>query len=114
MQRIADVSGQLTPAVGYLRRYRSMTSYQLAQAEEQLAAMAERQGFVLRKVFVEQLQTDPAAFDALIRMVKRRKIPTVIVPTQVHLSAVGSGETKTERLHRETGAHALAASGSRP
>jgi hypothetical protein len=114
MQRIADMTGHSTPAVGYLRQYRSMTCYQLAQAEEQLAVLAGRQGFVLRKVFVERLETDPAAFNALIKMVKRRRIPAVVVPTQAHLSAVGSGETKTQRLHRETGAHALAASGSSP
>ena len=105
------MNGDLSPAVGYLRQYRSMTSHQLLQAEEQLKALAGRRGFFLCKVFVEQLHTDPAAFDALIRLVKRRRVPAVIVPNQAHLSAVGSGETKSHRLHRETRAHALTASG---
>jgi hypothetical protein len=110
----SDVTGQLAPAAGYLRQYRSMTRYQLAQAEKQLAAFAGQQGFLLSKVFVEQLHTDPAAFEALIRSVRRRKIAVVIVPTTAHLSAVGCGETKLQRLHRETGAQALAATGSPP
>jgi hypothetical protein len=101
-------------AVGYLRQYPSMTCYQLAQAEEQLAAFAGQHGFVLRKVFVEQLHTDPAAFNALVKMVQRRKIPTVIVPTQAHLSAVGSYQTKAQRLHRETSSYALAANRTSP
>jgi hypothetical protein len=100
--------------VGYLRQYQSMTRYQLEQAEEQLAALAGQQGLVLRKVFVEQLATDPKAFDALVKMVKRRAIPVVIVLRQAHLSAVGRAETKAQRLHRQTSAHALAAHGSVP
>jgi hypothetical protein len=103
-----------TLAVGYLRQYRSMTCDQLARAHEQLAAFADREGVVLCKVFVEHLRTDPAAFDALIRSVKRRGIAAVIVPTEAHLSAVGSDQTKLERLHRETSARAMAADGSIP
>lgn len=106
------MSASGTPAVGYLRHYQSMTRYHLAQTEEQIAALAGEQGLDLRKVFVERMATDPAAFDALIKMVKRRKITAVIVPTQAQLSAVGSSETKIERLHRETGAHAVTATGS--
>ncbi|TCC56162.1 hypothetical protein E0H73_33965 [Kribbella pittospori] len=102
----------LTPAVGYLRHYRSMTRDQLVQAEERLATLAGQQGFFLQKVFVEHLHTDPAAFDKLIKTVKRRKIPAVIVLAQAHLSAVGDSETKVQRLHRETHAHAVAASAS--
>ncbi|TDW18906.1 recombinase family protein [Kribbella kalugense] len=96
-------------AVGYLRHHRSMTCHQLARAEDQLAALADQQGARLCKVFVEHLRTDPVAFDALIRLVKRRNIPVVIVTTESHLSAVGNDESKLERLHRETGAHVLTA-----
>jgi hypothetical protein len=91
-----------------------MTCYQLAQAEDELAAFAEQEGALLGKVFVENLRTDPAAFDALIRSVKRRGISVVLVPTETHLSAVGGDQTKLERLHRETSARALAADGSIP
>ncbi|GAA3136919.1 signal recognition particle GTPase [Kribbella aluminosa] len=108
------MTGSQLAAVGYLRQYRSMTRYQLSAAQEQLAAYAGQEGFLLRKVFVEQLDSDPAAFDALIKSVKRRKITVVIVPTTAHLSAVGDGETKLQRLQRETGARALAATGPPP
>jgi len=108
------MAGQRTFAVGYLRLYRSMTCYQLTQAQNQLAAVAEREGVHLCKVFVEQFRTDPAAFDALIRSVKRRRIALVIVPSEAHLSAVGGGRTKLERLRRETAASAVAADGSIP
>jgi hypothetical protein len=103
---------QPRPAVGYLREYRSMTRHQLAAAKEQLSRLAGRQGLALREIFAEQPATDPAAFDALIKVVKRRKIPVVIVLTPTHLSAVGSNETKAQWLHRETDAHAVAAHGS--
>ncbi|MFG1819204.1 hypothetical protein ACGFIF_35960 [Kribbella sp. NPDC049174] len=106
------MAGQRPLAVGYLRHYRSMTCHQLTRAENQLAAFAEREGVHLCKVFVEQFRTDPAAFDALIRSVRRRRIAVVIVPSEAHLSAVGGGRTKLERLHHETSARALAADGS--
>jgi hypothetical protein len=86
-----------------------MTRHQFAAAEEQLTRLAGRQGLAMREIFAEQPATDPAAFDALIKVVRRRKIPVVIVLTQTHLSAVGSAETKAQRLHRETDAHALVA-----
>jgi hypothetical protein len=107
-----DLSGSLAPAVGYLREYRSMTCRQLAEAKEQLAAFAGQHGFHLRRVFVEQLHSDPAAFEALIKLVKRRRIPAVLVPNPAHLSAVGGGDTKAQQLRRQTGAHILVAHGS--
>jgi hypothetical protein len=94
-------------AVGYLRQYRSMTSHQLAEAEERLAELAQREGLRLGKIFVEQLSTDPAAFNALIRLVQRRRISVVIVGSSAHLSSVGQGQTKLERIHHETDARVL-------
>jgi hypothetical protein len=38
-----------------------------------------------------------------------REITVVIVSTRAHLSAVGSSETKMQRLERESGARALVA-----
>ncbi|MGW6279087.1 hypothetical protein [Kribbella sp. NPDC055071] len=108
------MNSRLAPVVGYLREYRSMTRHQLAQAEEQLSACAEKEGFVLRKVFVERLHTDPAAFDALIRSVQRQKIAAVVVPNEAHLSSVGRDESKLERLYRQTDARAIAVDGSLP
>lgn len=105
------MTSQHVLGVGYLRQYRSMTCYQLAQARGDLAAFAQQQGVRLSKMYVEQFRTDPAAFDALIRSVRGRRIAVVIVPSEAHLSAVGSGETKLERLHRETTARALVADG---
>jgi hypothetical protein len=106
------MTSQQVLGVGYLRQYRSMTCYQLAQARGNLAAFAQQHGIRLGKVYVEHFRSDPAAFDALIRSVRRRRIAVVIVPSEAHLSAVGGGQTKLERLHRETGARALAADGS--
>ncbi|MFI7060003.1 hypothetical protein ACIBL3_03390 [Kribbella sp. NPDC050124] len=96
------MTGPKPLAVGYLRQYRSMTCDQLIRAKGRLAEVAELEGLYLCKVFVERFGTDPAAFDALIRSVRRRGVGVVIVPTEAHLSAVGSGVTKLERLHRET------------
>lgn len=105
---------QPTLAVGYLRQYRSTTCYQLTEAEDRLAALADEKGAHLCKVFVEQMHSDPAAFDALIRWVRRRQIPVVLVATPAHLGAVGGNETKLERLQRETGAYVVAADRSTP
>ncbi|TDW18098.1 hypothetical protein [Kribbella kalugense] len=112
--RSDDEIDHRTLAVGYLRQYPSMTHSQLVQAEAHIAGLAAQHRLDLRKVFVEHLGTDPAAFDALIKRVKRHRIPVVLVLTQVHLSAVGGDETKEERLRRETGAHVLAANRSHP
>jgi hypothetical protein len=106
------MTGQKPLAVGYLRQYLSMTCDQLTQARNRLEAFAEQEGFQLDKVFVEQFHSDPAAFDALIRSVRRRRIAVVIVPSEAHLSAVGGSRTKLERLHRETRSRALVADGS--
>lgn len=102
-------SGSPEPAVAYLRQYGSMTCRQFAKAKDQLAAVAEQHGFELRQVFVEELHSDPAAFEALIRLVKRRRIPVVVVPNQAHLSSVGGNETKEQKLRRETGSEVLLA-----
>jgi O-acetylhomoserine/O-acetylserine sulfhydrylase-like pyridoxal-dependent enzyme len=101
-------------ALGYLRQYLSMTGDDLGLVKKQMQAFAEHKGFILGMVFVEQLHTDPAAFDALVTAANLREITVVIVPTRAHLSAVGRSETKMQRLERESGARALVADWSPP
>jgi hypothetical protein len=104
-----DSTSLLVPAVGYLRQYGSMTCRQFTKAREQLLAFAEQHGLELRDVFVEELRSDPAAFEKLVQVVTQQNIRRVLVPNRAHLSSVGSGETKDLRLRRETGAEVLVA-----
>lgn len=104
-----DFSATRVRAVGYLRQYGSMTCRQFGTAKEQLAALAERSGFELCQVFVEQLHTDPAAFEELLQVVKLRNVAAVLVPNRAHLSSVGGDETKIQRLQRETRSEVLVA-----
>lgn len=107
--RRGDFTGPLVPAVGYLRQYGSMTCRQFAKTREQIAAFADQYGLELRAVFVEELPSDPAAFEKLVQVVTQQNIRTVLVPNRAHLSPVGSGETKDQRLYRETGSEVLVA-----
>lgn len=107
-------AGPLASAVGYLRQYGSMTCRQFANARAQLSAFAEQSGLELRHIFVEELHSDPTAFEELLQVVKRRNIRTVLVPNRAHLSSVGGSESKDQRLRRETGSEVLVANTYEP
>ena len=70
---------------GYIRRYPTMSDRELGEVQQQLADVARRHGRTLGTVYVEDLPTDPSAFQQLLASIKDLDSPAVIVPSRAHL-----------------------------
>jgi hypothetical protein len=72
-------------APGYIRRYPSMTDGELGDLQQLLAKVARQHGRTLGTVYVEDLPTDPRAFQRLLASINDLDAPAVIVPSKAHL-----------------------------
>ena len=57
---------------GYVREHFLMSTTELARAKAKIVAFARAEGFALQGIFVERVETAPAALEALIEAVKGR------------------------------------------
>lgn len=81
-RRTAEVVDQTRPVMlGYFLEVFLMTPTEQARVKEQLIEFAAREGFAIRAIFVEGLDTRPAAINALIEMVRRDNVTAVVVPS---------------------------------
>ena len=96
-------------ALGYLRRYPWMTELEYGEVQERLAIAARRAGHTLTTIHVEELPTDPQAFEALLAAVTELDVRAVIVPSKAHLGRWGNSDSKYERLRRVTSAEIIVA-----
>jgi hypothetical protein len=67
--------------LGYFLEAFLMTPRERARVKEQLIEFAAREGYAVRAIFVEGLDTRPAAINTLIEMVRRDNLTVVVVPT---------------------------------
>jgi hypothetical protein len=77
-----------------------MTDAAAREVEDHLAAAARLRGRRLGRVFVEDLPTDPSAFEELLTSLQELPTPGVIVPTKVHLGRWDIAESKYAVLQR--------------
>jgi hypothetical protein len=96
-------------ALGYLRRYPWMTEHEYGEAQERLATAARRAGHTLGTIHVEELPTDPEAFEALLAAVADLNIRAVIIPSKAHLGRWDKADSKYDRLRRATTAEIIVA-----
>lgn len=81
-----DVLGGRTPVIlAYVRRYPAMTDGETCDLQLRLAAIARLHGRKLGAVHVEELPTEPQAFERLLASVQELPVPAVIVPSKAHL-----------------------------
>lgn len=104
------MSEQMQPvALGYLRMHLLTTAADAELAKAQLVELARAEGCVLRGVFIEQIGTEPAAFDALVDAVKRHDVGLVVVPSLQDLAVLGVPPLLKSYLERCTGVRVLVA-----
>ncbi|MFI7067068.1 hypothetical protein ACIBL3_39140 [Kribbella sp. NPDC050124] len=74
---------------------------------QRLATAAAHAGYSLGTVHVEELPTDPQAFEALLTSVVDLGARAVIVPSRAHLGCWERKESKYEQLRRSTSAEII-------
>jgi hypothetical protein len=90
-------------ALGYLRWYPLMSPTELGQWQQRMAETATTRGLVLGTVHVEELPTQPRAFEALLASIRALDVAAVIVPTPIHLGARDEPGSPWNRLSLDTG-----------
>lgn len=90
--------------LGYLRELPAMTTAEIAAVKRHLEAFAYAEGYVLGGVYLERLNREPAAFQALVEEVQRRDVRAVVVPTRRHLDVLSDPTPKRDQLERTTSA----------
>jgi nucleoside permease NupC len=86
-----------------------MSDTELAYMKERLANFAELEGFTLRNIYVEQVETAPAAFEALIEAANRYEVTAVVIPGMAHFSVLGAPASMKNKLEHHTGARVMVA-----
>lgn len=101
--------------LGYVQLHLLMTDDELADTKERLAHFAALEGFtLLHMVYVEQVHTAPAAFQALLEAANRYEVTAVVVPGMRHFAVLGAPASMKQHLERTTGARVLVAGLSPP
>jgi hypothetical protein len=95
-------------AFGYLRVIGHVSEQAAQDMRKDLAAYAEREGYTLAKVFMDQEDSGSSAFAALIDALNRSESPVVIVPSMGHFAHLpGLRIAMKNLIERETGAQVL-------
>lgn len=76
-------------ALGYLRKHLLMTETEVRYAKERLAYFAQEEGLQLDKVYVEKVETWPAAFEALVGAAVSDEVSAVLLPSMLHFAVLG-------------------------
>jgi hypothetical protein len=80
---------ELPRAVGYLRKHLLMTETDVRYAKERLAYFAPIAGLHLERVYVEELETWPTAFEALVEAAVSDELTAVLLPSMLHFAVLG-------------------------
>jgi hypothetical protein len=99
--------------LGYIRRHLLMTDTELDETKQRLRLFAEIEGFTLGTVYVEHLETCPAAFEALVEAVNRYEVTAVVVPSMLHFALLSAPAAIKDRFEHLTGARVLVATAAR-
>jgi hypothetical protein len=94
-------------ALGYVRKYPGLTVRTIDQLRQRLSKCAEANGYRLLEVHIEERQTDPTAFFALIASIAATGAEAVVVPTRAHLGREQIQDSKITHLRRTTNAEVL-------
>ncbi|MFE2635985.1 hypothetical protein ACFXKX_02990 [Streptomyces scopuliridis] len=73
--------------------------------QSELAGHAEREGFTLERIFIEQIRSNEPAFDCLTDALRASGIRNVIVPSLWHFARLpGLQRAMREHIEQEIGA----------
>lgn len=93
--------------LAYVCRPLLRTEGEFVRAKDRLTEFAEREGFALGELFVEEETTAPAAFEALIEAASHDEVGAVVVPSMLHLTALCAPTAMRNRFEHLTGARLL-------
>lgn len=93
--------------LGYARRDLYLSDRHVEDLKRELGAFAHVEGFAMGSVYVEDPDTAPAAFEALVTSVNRYQITAVVLPGLRHLALVGDPAEVRVRFERVTGARIM-------
>lgn len=94
-------------ALGYVRAHLLMTESELADARSDLADYAEREGFRLGTVYVEQPDTVPEAFRDLVDEIVQEEPQAILTPNALHLAVLGLPPRVMHLVYATTGVEVL-------
>lgn len=95
--------------LGYIREHFLMTEVELANARQNLVDYAEAHGYELGAIFVERLETAPAAFEAMAYELTGLDTPAIVVPGVHHLAVLGNPLQVRQQLEDPGGIRVLVA-----
>lgn len=102
-------------ALGYVRVLGNTSEQTSQRLHKELADYAEREGYALTEVFIEQDEIGSSAFAALMEALKRGQARIVIVPTMRHFAHMPSLRlAMKDYIERETGARVLVINSTGP
>ncbi|MFC9687799.1 hypothetical protein ACFTSF_04620 [Kribbella sp. NPDC056951] len=93
--------------LGYARRDLYLSDRHVDDLKRGLEAFAQLEGFAMGSVYIEDLDTAPATFEALVASVNRYQITAVVLPSLQHLALVGHPEEIHVQFERVTGARIM-------
>lgn len=85
--------------LGYMRKHLLMSDLELIDAKERLCYFAKVQRLRLGTIYVEEIETWLAAFEALIADATKKTISGVLMPSMLHFAVLGA--PRTVRQHFE-------------
>jgi hypothetical protein len=95
--------------LGYVRKHLLMTDGELDDTRERLKHFAQVEGFAMGTVFVEEIETSPAAFEALVEAVSRYEVTAVVVPSMLHFAVISAPAAIRDYFERATGVRVMVA-----
>ena len=93
--------------LGYARRDLYLSGRHVDDLKCELGEFAQLEGFLMGSVYVEDPETAPQAFEALVASVNRCQIAAVVLPGLRHLALVGDPADVRVRFERVTGARIM-------
>lgn len=93
--------------LGYVLKHLLMSDGELADIKVQLEQFAAVEGFAMGTTYVEETETTPAAFEALIAAVNRYDVTTVVIPSRLHFAALAVTHDVKDTFERATGARVV-------
>lgn len=96
--------------LGYLRKHLLMSDDELDDAKERLEHFAQVEGFAMGTIYVEEVDSAPAAFEALVEAVNRYEVTAVVLPSMLHFAVLSAPAAIKDHFERATGARVMVAS----
>ncbi|TCC18672.1 hypothetical protein [Kribbella sindirgiensis] len=90
--------------LGYARRDLYLSDRHIDDLKCEFEAFAKLEGFAMGSVYLEDPDTAPATFEALVASVNRCQITAVVLPSLRHLALVGKPAAVQVQFERVTGA----------